>query len=68
VDAENISADNSYDLPEEVTTVQGSDAEHSPYERLKGADPVMANRLHPNDTRRIHRALQVHTNLSEAIA
>ena len=30
------------------------------HDRLKGIDPVMARRLHPNDVRRISRALAVH--------
>lgn len=32
----------------------------TPYERLKAVDPVMANRLHPHDVRKIARALQVY--------
>ena len=37
----------------------GSGEEEAAYERLAAVDPVMATRLHPNDSRRIARALEV---------
>lgn len=34
-------------------------ARESPHELLRKVDPIMANRLHPNDTRKILRSLEV---------
>jgi len=38
------------------------------YERLKEVDPISADRLHPNDLRRIIRALEVYDRTGEAIS
>jgi tRNA dimethylallyltransferase len=42
---------------EQIARVEGSTALHS---RLAQVDPVAAAKLHPNDTRRLIRALEVH--------
>ena len=42
------------------TTTSGSlEQAEAPYDKLRRVDPVMAERLHPNDSRKIARALQV---------
>ena len=49
-----------------------SNAEHgdataatSPYEELKRVDPEMASRLHPNDSRKVRRSLEVYRDTGE---
>jgi tRNA dimethylallyltransferase len=50
---------------EEVARVDGPDALHS---RLKAVDPQAAEKLHPNDIRRIIRALEVHHTTGQPIS
>jgi tRNA dimethylallyltransferase len=45
-----------------ITQITDETSSLSKYDLLKKVDPVMATRLHPNDTRKIERALQVFTN------
>ncbi len=41
---------------------------HALYERLQQVDPVSASRLHPNDTRRLIRALEVYQATGQPIS
>jgi len=50
---------------EEFARVDGPEALHN---RLKEVDPVAAAKLHPNDVRRIIRALEVHQTTGQAIS
>jgi tRNA dimethylallyltransferase len=50
---------------EEFARVDGPAALHN---RLKEVDPVAAAKLHPNDVRRIIRALEVHQTTGQAIS
>ncbi len=46
-------------------------AQHSPaalHERLRQVDPVAADKIHPNNSRRVIRALEVHTLTGQAIS
>merc|ERR1719494_1301980 len=46
------------EIPESSNIVK--DHEHSLHEQLKAIDPERALQLHPNDTRKIARSLQIH--------
>jgi tRNA dimethylallyltransferase len=52
------------ELPE-VARVEGS---HVLHERLRTVDPAAATKLHPNDVRRIIRALEVHATTGQPIS
>lgn len=41
--------------------LEEKDVEMSDYEKLKKVDPLRAEKLHPNDTRKIKRSLEVIT-------
>jgi tRNA dimethylallyltransferase len=50
---------------EELARISGVEALHT---RLEAADPVAAKKLHPNDVRRIIRALEVHAATGKPIS
>ena len=52
------------EIEEELHTV----GQHALYERLAQVDPLAAARLHPNDTRRLIRALEVYRITGEPIS
>ena len=53
----------SEEIPGPVETNNESSSNTSLYERLREVDPAMADRLHPSDSRKIARSLQVYEQL-----
>ena len=51
-----------------ITATAGLSSKNELHLRLLAVDPIMAKRLHPNDTRRIARALAVHANAGVALS